>query len=97
MKPTKKAGVKPHLDGKSDRKKWWPNGKPMCVCVCARVFTNKKRRLKKANEGLLKELQWAEVGRSGQNAEMMDSGIKPHLDGVPCRSAMGDLPSLAKD
>ena len=42
-------------------KKWWPNGKPMCVCVCARVFTNKKRRLKKANEGFT---QRASVGRT---------------------------------
>ena len=69
-----------------------------CVSVFVHVFSpTKNGGLRKQMRGLLKELQWAEVGRSGQNAEMMDSGIKPHLDGVPCRSAMGDLPSLAKD
>ena len=64
VKPTKKAGVKPHLGGKSDRK----NGGLMasqCVSVFVHVFSpTKNGGLRKQMRGLLKELQWAEVGRT---------------------------------
>ena len=65
VKPTKKAGVKPHLGGKSDRK----NGGLMasqCVSVFVHVFSpTKNGGLRKQMRGLLKELQWAERRNDG--------------------------------